>query len=126
MRTLIVKIMLLPISLLAACSSKNQQAKEFIPGTYVNRTQSEYSIAYDTLQVLPDAMTENFYHIKRKTAFRRILNGKLQQNEQETRSLTGLWDERKQILQLSENGVILIFQPGGSQLMIGNNIYRKL
>ncbi|MHB8206991.1 hypothetical protein [Mucilaginibacter sp.] len=126
MKTFIVKIMLLPISLLAACNSKSKQIKDFIPGTYVNFTKGEYSICYDTLHVIPDALTENFYHISQRTGFRRIINGKLQAKMDEIKSFNGLWDEQKQIFQFTQNERILIFQPGGNRLMMGNNAYRKL
>jgi len=126
MKTLIVKIMLLPISFLAACTSKSKQVIEFIPGTYVNHAQSEYSIADDTLQIIPDASTGNSYQISRKTGFRRILNGKLQPEEHQVKSFNGLWDEQKQILQITQNGIILIFQPEGNKLFIQNSEYRKL
>jgi len=109
MKTFIVKIMLLPISLLAACSNKSQQTKEFIPGTYVNFTKSEYSICNDTLLVLPDALTDNFYHIGQKTGYRRIKDGKLQAKVYEVKSFSGFWDEQKQILQFTQNGLILVF-----------------
>jgi hypothetical protein len=126
MKTLFVKIMLLPISLLAACSSKSQQAIDFIPGTYVNHAQSAYSVADDTLQIIPDVMTENSYHVIRKTAFRRILNGKLQPEEHQMKSFNGLWDEQKQILQLMQNGIILVFQPDSNKMVIQNSPYRRL
>jgi len=126
MKTLIVKIMLLPISFLAACTSKSKQVTEFIPGTYVNHAQSEYSIADDTLQITPDAVTGNSYQISRKTGFRRILNGKLQPEEHQVKSFNGLWDDQKRIMQITQNGIILIFQPEGNKLVIQNSAYRKL
>jgi hypothetical protein len=66
MKTLFVKIMLLPVSLLAACTGKNAKVIS-IPGTYVNHAQSPYSIADDTLQISQDAADGNSYHISRKT-----------------------------------------------------------
>jgi len=126
MKTVIEKIMLLPISFLAACGNKNQQVKDFIPGAYVNHVQSAYSIADDTLQIIGDAATGNNYRISRETGFIRIISGKLQPKEQQVKQLNGLWDMQKQILQIMQNGIILIFQPGDHKLVIQNSGYRKL
>jgi len=71
-------------------------------------------------------MTENNYRIIRKTGFSRIVNGKLQGKEHEARSFNGLWDEQKRIIQITQNGIILIFQPGNNRLKIENSTYTKL
>jgi len=125
MRTFIFKTVLLPISLLAACNSKSHQIKDFIPGTYVNQAQSVYSMANDTLEITPDAQTENSYHIIRKTGFNRVLDGKLQPQEHKVKAFTGIWDEQKQTVTITQNGIVLVFQPGGNKLMIENSEYRK-
>jgi len=126
MRTFIFKTMLLPISLLAACNSKIHEVKDFIPGTYVNQAQSAYSIANDTVQITPDTLTGNAYHIVRKTGFCRVSGGKLQPEEHKIKSFTGIWDGQKQTVTITQNGIILVFQPGGSKLKIENSEYRKL
>ena len=126
MKTLIVKLMLLPVSFLAACNSKNDKAIESIPGTYVNHAQSLYSIADDTLQIIQDGGNENSYLISRKTGFRRILNGKLQPEEHQVKSFNGLWDEKKQILQITQSEIVLIFQPDRKKMTLQNSEYKKL
>lgn len=124
MRTAI-KIMLLPFSLWAACSNK-QQVKDFLPGTYVGRAQSQYSIASDTLLVIRDEHAANRYQIVRGTGFQRIKDGRLQPKEYKVRTFNGIWDEGKQALQLIDDGSILTFQPGTKTLTVGSAIYRKL
>jgi hypothetical protein len=126
MKAFILKTILLPISLLAACGSKSREIKDFIPGTYVNRAQSAYSIADDTLVIKADALTENSYQVARKTGFNRILNGQLQTAQHKTKVFTAVWDDRKQTLQITQNGIMLVFQPGGNQLTVQNSKYRKL
>ncbi|WP_214071882.1 hypothetical protein [Mucilaginibacter sp. dw_454] len=126
MRTFILKIILLPISLLAACGGKSREVRDFIPGTYVNHAQSAYSIADDTLVIKADALTENGYQLTRRTGFSRVLNGQLQATQHKTKVFTAVWDEAKQTLQITQNGLIILFQPGGHQLEIANSKYRKL
>lgn len=125
MKTQILNSLLLPISLLAACSGQLARTRDFIPGTYVNHAQSNYSIADDTIQITPGT-TENTYHILRKTGFRRIRDSKLQAPEHKVKSFTGLWDAQKQTLQLTQNGTVLLFQPDSAQLVVENSAYRKL
>jgi hypothetical protein len=124
MKNFMFKIMLLPIALLAACNNKNQQATGFIPGIYVNQAQSEYSIANDTLVIT--AMSGPGYHVLRKTGFRRITNGQMQGAEHRSGTFTGIWDNQRQTLQLTQNGLIIVFQPDSSQLMVQNSRYRKI
>jgi len=126
MKTLLVKIVLLPVSFLAACNSKNEKVIASIPGTYVNHAQSAYSKADDTLQIIPDAATGNRYHISRRTGFRRIVSGKLQPEEYKVKSYDGLWDEQKQILQITQTELGLTIEPDGKRMTLQNSEYIKL
>jgi len=123
MRTAI-NMLLLPIGLWAACSHP-QPVRDFIPGTYVNQAQSGYSIAGDTLLVIRDEHAGNLYHIVRGTGFRRIREGKPGPREYQVRTFSGIWDEAKQTLQLTQDGSILVFQPDARTLTLGTAIYHK-
>jgi hypothetical protein len=118
-----IKIMLLPISLWTACTNSQKQTRDFIPGIYVTQAKSEYSIASDTLVI---AKTGNNYAVTRKTGFHRIASGQLMPEAHKAKSFTGIWDAQKQTLQLSENGIIILFQPAANQLEVQNSKYRKL
>lgn len=113
MRTLL-KIMLLPISLWAACT--NQQKSGFTPGTYVNHAESAYSAADDTLIITGD------YQVTRRTKYHRT-NG---QARHLAKHFNGVWDEQKQVLSLTQTGTVLLFRPAEKTLLLGNSIYRKL
>ncbi len=122
----VIRIMLLPISLWAACTNSNHKVTDFIPGTYVNQAQSTYSVANDTLRITRDGQNPNSYRVMRSTGFQRIRDGKLQSPEYKVKSFTGIWDAQKQSLQLTQNGSILLFQPDENQLLIENSIYHKI
>jgi len=92
-----------------------------IPGTYVNQAQSAYSIADDTLII---AKLNNTYAVTRRTSFRRIVSGQLQPGQYKTGNFTGLWDQDKQVVQLAQNGIILVFD--GDSLRVQNSVYHKL
>jgi hypothetical protein len=111
--------------ILAACQNNNSVG-DFIPGTYVNQAQSEFSVANDTLVITKAANTDYIYLITRKTGFRRIAEGKLSPLKHQVKHLTGNWDPVKQVMQLMQNETTLIFQPDQNKLFIGSNTYWKL
>lgn len=114
------------LGLLSACSSGSEAVTSFIPGTYVNQAQSEFSIANDTLVIEQAKNTDNIYLITRKTGYRRIADGKVQQLQHQVKHWTGTWDTQKQLMQIMQTGNTLIFQPDKNNLLNGNSEYWKL
>ncbi len=111
---------------LTACNSGGSAVTGFIPGTYVNQAQSEFSVANDTLIIEPAKNTDNIYLITRKTGYRRIADGKVQSLQHQVKHWTGMWDTQKQILQVMQTGNTLIFQPDKNNLLNGSSEYWKL
>lgn len=120
----IIKIFLLPISLWTACT--NQQTVNSIPGIYVNHAKSDYSIANDTLLIIANPHNPKSYQVTRRTTFWRLINGQQQSAQHKIKSFIGVWDETKQVLQLTPDGSLLQFQPDQHALTIGDSPYRKL
>jgi recombinational DNA repair ATPase RecF len=118
--------MLAIAGILAACHSIDNSLREFIPGTYVNQAQSEFSVANDTLVITQAKSTDNIYLITRKTGYRRITDGKMQELQHQVKRLTGEWDSQKQMIQIMQTGNTLIFQPEKNNLLNGSSEYRKL
>jgi hypothetical protein len=114
------------LGFLSACSSGSEAVISFIPGTYVNQAQSEFSVANDTLVIEQAKNTDNIYLIIRKTGYRRITDGKVQQLQHQVRHWTGTWDIQKQLMQIMQTGNTLIFQPDKNNLLNGNSEYWKL
>lgn len=102
MKTFIIAPILL---LMVACGK--------IPGTYANRSQSQYSVANDTLVI------DDHYNITEKTGYRRLPNGPW---EHAMRHLTGTWDGHQ--IHVDQTGLIYKFK--GDSLYIGTNSYHKL
>jgi hypothetical protein len=117
----IINIMLLPFLFWAACNDPQKVPKDEIAGTYINHAQSAYSIADDTIEVVPDVLTGNSYQVIRKTGFRRLPNGK---PEHKLKTFTGIWDGKQQAVTITQNGLLLLF--GHNELKIGNTQYQKL
>lgn len=125
MRTLIKLTIVAAIGLIAACNS-GSTVTNFIPGTYVNQAQSEFSVANDTLVITQAKNTDNIYLITRKTGYRRINDGKLQGLQHQVKHWTGMWDSQKQLMQILQTAGTLTFQPGQNSLLNGTSIYGKL
>ncbi|MGN6398695.1 MAG: hypothetical protein ACTHMI_24205 [Mucilaginibacter sp.] len=110
--------------LLAACQRQDHQVQDFIPGTYVCRAQSPYSIADDTIVIVPNGVLH--YDVFRKTGYQRINNGILSPVVRKAKNFTGIWDADKQQMQVDPVGVIILFQPAAHQLTIQRTIYKKI
>lgn len=113
------------MGILVACHSINND-QSFIPGTYVNQAQSEFSVANDTLIITQAKNTDNIYLITRKTGYRRISDGKVLPLQHQVKHWTGMWDNQKQLMQILQTGNTLTFQQGQNSLLNGSSIYGKL
>jgi hypothetical protein len=121
MKTNIILIVIAAV-LLAACSSDETRA--FIPGTYVNHAEGEYSVADDTLLI--ESSESNNYRIIRKTGFNQIRNKKQGRREYETEDWTAIYDEGTKTLTETRKGKLLTFYPESGRLFVGKKEYRKI
>ncbi len=106
----------------AACSS--DKTREFIPGTYVNHAESEYSIVNDTL-TLESGESNNFL-VHQKTGIRMIKKGKLGKFKHETEEWKAIYDEGTKTLTEIRKGKLLSFYPEAGKLTVGKREYQKL
>lgn len=118
--------------LLGACqglgnkSLRTERAQRFLPGTYVNYVEGQYSVAYDTLLIQSMDAGSNAYRIYRNTAFRRIENGKLMKLERRNQQWTGVFDEKTGTILESQKGRVLSVYPDSGLIVIGSREYRKV
>lgn len=110
------------VMLLTACTT--DKTRDFIPGTYANHAEGEFSVADDTLII--EAVERNNYIIYRKTSFQKISNGKPGQPEYETEKWQAIYDEATQSLEETNKGKQLTFYPDEQQLMLGKRTYSKI
>lgn len=119
-KTIILSAVIAMLS--TACTT--DKTRDFIPGTYVNHAEGEYSIANDTLMIEP--VEQHNYIIYRKTGFRRINNGNPGQREHETEQWQAIYDESTKTLQETNQGKQLTFYPDKKQLKLGKRVYSKI
>lgn len=110
------------IGFIAACNTN--KTRDYIPGTYINHAESEYSIADDTLVI--EQQEKNLYTIHRKTGFQRVEEGKLGRPEYETEEWKALYDEVTESLQETKKGKLITFHPDTNKLMVGKREYQKI
>ena len=122
MKTQFILIAIVAV-MMAACNSKTD-TRSFIPGTYVNQSAGEYSMASDTLVI--EAAESNNYVIHRKTGFNRISKGKKVKREYETEEWTALYDTGTKSLTETGKGKLITFYPESGKLKVGRREYQKL
>lgn len=109
-------------TLLFACHA--DQTREFMPGTYVNSAGGKYSLADDTLVIVP--AESNNYLIERRTGFNRISEGVKGKREYEKESWNAIYDEGTKTLQETRSGKLITFYPDSAFLKVGKRKYIKL
>ena len=109
---------------LTACHNESDTIKAFIPGRYVKEAKSEYSIAFDTLNITP--LSGNTFLIEHLAGYQPIRNGKMLQKRFKKQKQTGIYDTQKQVMNETTNGRLFIFYPAGQALLIGTAEYHKI
>jgi len=117
-------ILMLAIISLTACHNESDSIKAFIPGCYAKEAKSEYSIAFDTLNITP--LAGNAFLIEQSTSFQLIRNGKRLSKRSKKQKQTGVYDPQKQLMNETTNGRLFIFDPNNQVLLIGTAQYRKI
>ena len=121
-----IRIIMAGMALGVVACNASKKTTDFIPGTFVNHAESAYSVADDTLVISADRDNSNSYHIIRRTGFQRKNRNRVQAPQYKVKTFTGIWNEQQQTLQLTSNGVLIIFHPDVAQLSIESSIYSKI
>ncbi|MES2650537.1 MAG: hypothetical protein V4663_02300 [Bacteroidota bacterium] len=126
MKTKIILIALISALLMACRGDGGTDTRSFIPGTYVNYAEGEYSIAYDTLIIQPMSEQNSSYRIYRKTAYQRKENGKLMKLRRESEEWITLYNEETKSMQEVKRGKIITIYPDANRILVVNREYTKL
>ena len=113
--------------LLQACeSTKSDEIRAFIPGTYARFSDHEMRTEYDTLKIEVISETGNNYGLIRSSSFQRKLDGKEFPWEYTKEEWTAVYDENKRVLNETRKGKVISFVPEKSVLLVGTTEYKKL
>jgi hypothetical protein len=102
-----------------------QSATKELNGVYVNKSQSEYSVAYDTL-IVADIVNGKSYEIEERIGYQRIKNGNLQKKQFKQEKWQATWDESKSLLAETQYGRQLFFKSANKTLVIKNSEFVKI
>jgi hypothetical protein len=112
---------------LAGCSSaENDAMKEFIPGTYIRSSQSEFGKEYDTLEISLQNKAVGQYQILRKWRYDRVLDGKSIEPEYKQQKTSGLYNPEKKLLEETETLETISFDAEKKLLFQGKNQFTKI
>lgn len=117
-------ILALAIISLSACHNESDTIRAFIPGSYAKEAKSEYSIAFDTLNITP--LAGNAFLIEKSTGYQPIRNGKTLNKRFKKQKQTGVYDPQKQVMNETTSGRLFIFNPDKQVLLIGSAEYHKI
>ncbi|NQX38448.1 hypothetical protein SAMN05421820_101469 [Pedobacter steynii] len=126
MKTLKLLVLILcPIFLLWSCNRFGGNTKrDFLPGSYVNSAEGEFSVAWDTLVIAP--LGGQDYKILRKTAFQRKQQGRPMDRELRQQNWVAIFDEKAELLQVLKTGKLISIYPDSGMIVVGERKYRKL
>jgi hypothetical protein len=114
--------------IIAGCNllSKSADVRESMPGLYTRQSESEFSKAIDTLTITANDAKAGTYLIIRKTAFNRIVEGKMQPPEYKTEKMLAVYNEKSQQLQDMKTGRLFSFNVEKKELLFGTEAYKKI
>lgn len=110
---------------LAACN-QSSDIQKFIPGTYVNYAEGEFSIAYDTLVIQADPQQKGTYRIQRKSAYQRIEGDSLQPKVHKKENWTARYNAETGSMQETRHGKVITFYPKDGILKVEKREYQKI
>jgi len=116
---------ILPILLVAAMTACNSdKTQDFIPGTYVNHAEGDYSVASDTLII--KSQENNSYLIHRKIGFHTIRNGKPGKEQYEKEEWRATYNTENKTLTETSKGKVITPLPEANKLLVERSEYLKI
>jgi len=128
MKILIIGLMMLAAFALvwftAAKLLKRNKVEDWITGVYIRLVSNDFSQGADTLTIIKKASSQ--FLIKRRSSYRRLLDGQVFDPEYKTEDWLGVYDDKTQLLHEQQHGKILSFQPGERTMKVGTAEYKKI
>ena len=107
--------------------SETKEIKSFIPGIYVRSFQDEFSKGNDTIEIQPINATGNdCYKLVRKTGYQQTIDGHRLSPQYKTTNGSGCFDSEKNVIEWSESGRLISFNPAKNEINLGASIYSKV
>lgn len=128
MKLLIIGLMMLAafalVWLTAARLLKRDKVEDWITGVYIRLISNDFSQGTDTLTIAKKSGRQ--FSIKRRSSYRRLLDGQVFDPEYKSEDWLGVYDEKTQLLHEQQHGKVLSFQPEERTMKVGTAEYKKI
>jgi hypothetical protein len=126
-----MKIPIVPIvavQIMISCSPSVTGDADASPveGTYVMHSKGDFSIAEDTLAILPIQNQKDIYTIERRVGYQRITETGIQPKEIRQEKATAIWYAISNQLKEQKKGRVYSLSTDGKQLLIGSTAYTRI
>ncbi|MBN8856668.1 MAG: hypothetical protein BGO55_06195 [Sphingobacteriales bacterium 50-39] len=114
---------------LATVSCQQSTTKDnsaFLPGIYVNQTETEFCRVADTFIIRRLTLQGESYQVSRRSSFQRIRQGIKLPSEYQAEQWTGVYEAQSKILRATDKGKLLQYEPSENQVYNGNVVYEKV
>lgn len=127
MKKLCLILMLLTMFCMGCDSNRgSDEVLNFIPGTYIRESQGEFGKSYDTVAITLQNKAVNQFKIVRRWRYDRVLDGKALEPEYKITETSGIYDDKKNVLQESETLDKFTFDTKKNLLFDGTNQFIKI
>ncbi|MCR8561939.1 hypothetical protein KXD93_30065 [Mucilaginibacter sp. BJC16-A38] len=123
MKTIKLLILICCAAIDTACNNSKNPA---LSGVYINQSQSEYSMAYDTLIIDAVNLTAKTYSIESRTGFQKIRNGQKLPMQFKKETWQAVWNSEQQMLSEGEYGRQIRLSPDTPGVLIKKTLFRKI
>jgi hypothetical protein len=123
MKTIKLVILICCAALITACTNSKNPG---LSGMYVNQSQSEYSVAADTLIIDAVSLADKTYSVERHVAYQKIRNGQKQPTQFKKENWQAVWNSDQQVLAETEYGRQIRVSPDTPGIFLKNTLFRKI
>jgi hypothetical protein len=109
-----------------ACHAGSGQRTRSLSGTYAKASESEYSRAYDTLEITAYTDGGSIYVLAERNSYTELRGGKQLRAGQKHFQETAVFNPSTGELQGLVSGRLFIFSPEKSSLLAGAGVYQKI
>jgi hypothetical protein len=114
------------LALFACNSSKSDDIRSFIPGTYARFSDHEMRKEFDTLKIELISEPGNNYRLVRSSTFQKKLDGQSFPWERVDEEWIAIYDQSKRVLHETRKGKVISFVLEKNILLVGTTEYKKI
>ena len=125
MKHALFSILIAAVLLSCAGPSENDLRGKSVEGTYVLQSESEFSIAADTLNIKAIENQKDLYAIERHVGYSRITENGDQAKKTKQEKAIAIWSAKDSKLKEQKHGRIYSLSEDGKRLQLGSTFYTK-